>query len=136
MTTTMNHTAKNMSRPLISASEPPVDEAPLFPDDAPPPPAYPALTITTTVIDPDGFTWSVTFNDTPLASAAAILQKRGCRPAGAPVAQSGAPVAHGGPPRCPDHPDRPMKPMQFAGKDGSQWMCTARIGDGYCERRA
>lgn len=38
--------------------------------------------------------------------------------------------------RCPHHPDRPLKPMKFADRQGHTKMCTARIGDDYCDFRA
>jgi hypothetical protein len=110
----------------------------LFSDAPPAPPAYPALTISTTVVDPDGFVWSVTFADTSLAAAAAILQKRGCRPAHQPSPASAPNTNHGSqPPICPDH-GKPMKPMSHPDRQGRAFWCTQKRpdGDGYCEQRA
>ena len=147
--TVLNRMAKNMSAPNgYNRTLPPISEAAAEAEpesdrlfaDLPPAPSYPHLTISTTVIDPDGFTWSVTFNDTPLAAAAAILAKRGCRPAGAvpssPSQVSAAPTPSSAPPCCPTHAGRLMKPMHHADKQGHQWMCTAKVGDGWCEERA
>jgi len=104
----------------------------------PPAPAYPHLTISTHVIDPDGFVWSVTFTDTPLAAAAAVLQKRGCRPvAPLPPGSSSPSIAPAvaGPPLCPAH-QKAMKPMQHADKHGRTHWCTQKVGDDYCQERA
>lgn len=103
----------------------------------PEPAAYPNLTIQTTVVDPDGFVWTVTFADTSLAAAADVLKKRGCRPA-APApssAPSAAPAAPSGAPCCPTH-NRPMKAMQRPDKQGHTHMCTAKVGDSWCDQRA
>jgi hypothetical protein len=69
------------------------------------------------------------------------LQERGYTPAAAgaaaPHQQNGnghAPVPTE-PPACPQH-NRPMKPMKFADKQGHTFMCTAKVGDGWCEERA
>ena len=98
----------------------------------PPAPAYPHLTISTTVIDPDGFTWSVTFTDTPLAAAAAVLKKRGCVPAGQPVGASAAPATNGHTPICKYH-----GPMKESSKAPGTWFCSHKMGDDtYCKERA
>ncbi len=132
------------SLPPISqadAEQEPADDR-LFSDPAPTP-TYPHLTLQTTVIDPDGFTWSVTFTDTPLAAAAAVLKKRGCVPASAPQAAAPAPATNGStgngssatPPTCPVH-GKPMKPMQHADKAGRTHWCTQKVGDDYCQERS
>ena len=133
--TVLNHTPRNISAApigLVEAAQEPIEDR-LF-ADAPPAPPYPALTITTTVIDPDGFTWSVTFNDTPLAAAAAILQKRGCRPAGA-TSPSSAPATNGSAPMCPVH-QKPMKPMTRPDRQRRTFWCTSKTDDGFCQERA
>lgn len=116
-----------------------------FPD--PPAPAFPRIILQTTV-EHEGYTFVVTFNDTSIADAVAVLKRRGCTPAGkehAPAhgAQAGdrpgvVPEADipPAPPVCPIHTNRSMKPMKFADKQGHVWMCTARDGDTYCVERA
>jgi hypothetical protein len=39
-------------------------------------------------------------------------------------------------PTCATHADRKMKPMQHPDKQGHEWMCTAKVGDGWCAERA
>jgi len=98
------------------------------------PGAYPKLTLQTTVVDPDGFLWTVTFADTSLAAAADILKKRGCKPA-AGLSNGAAPTATNDTPVCSVH-NRAMKPMQRTDKQGNTHMCTAKVGSGWCDQRA
>lgn len=109
------------------------EEERLFPS---PPKTYPQIELRTTV-EYDGFTFEVTFRDTPIADAAAVLRKRGCTPATPPPPPSGGAVqtTTGGVPICPIH-KQPMKPMQHADRAGRTHWCTQKTDDGYCKERA
>ncbi len=76
---------------LVDAeAEPEADRLFIEPSGAPgTQPAYPRITLRTSVLV-DGFVFDVTFNDTSLSEAAAILRRRGCTPA-TPVAPTLAP---------------------------------------------
>jgi hypothetical protein len=70
------------------------------------------------------------------------LTERGYTPGGVtPPAPAKAPNTNGHapalsePPACPQH-NRPMKPMKYADKLGNTFMCTAKVGDGWCAERA
>lgn len=134
MTTTTHRTPISQA-----AAEAEPESERLFGNDDVLPVAYPAITLRTTVIDPDGFTWQVTFADTSLAAAAAVLRKRGCVPAGGapPALPPSAPhtTTHGGAPVCPTH-QKPMKPMAHADKAGRTHWCTQKEGTGFCGERA
>src|SRR5690349_1078901 len=98
-------------------------------------PAFPRIVLRT-VVEYDGFTFQVEFNDTSIGDAVAVLKKRGCVPAkgkehAAPAAMPQADV----PPTCPVH-NRSMKAMKFADKHGHTWMCTSKVGDDWCSERA
>ena len=128
---------KTVDLPPITQADAEQERDRLF-ADAPPPPPYPHIVLQTTVLHA-GYTFVVTFNDTSLADAVSVLQKRGCEPAGAAPAPAKAQNGHAPmlfePPTCPQH-NRPMKPMKFADKLGNTFMCTAKVGDGWCAERA
>jgi hypothetical protein len=108
--------------------------------EPPPAPPYPQIVLQTTVLHA-GYTFVVTFNDTSLAEAVSVLQKRGCEPAGQPQvkAMNGnghAPMLSEAP-MCPQHAPRKMKPMKHPSRQGHSWMCTFQYDTGdYCVERA
>jgi hypothetical protein len=129
---------KTVDLPPITQADAEAEHDRLFDTPAPPPP-YPAIQLET-VINYEGYSIRVVFRDTSLADAVNVLRKRGCAPAqstnGAVVQPHNThPASAEQPPTCPSH-NRPMKPMKFADKQGHMWMCTTKVGDGWCAERA
>lgn len=127
-------------RPYQDFSKADVDQAePLaFPEAAPAPVAFPRIVLQTT-IEYAGFVFNVTFNDTSIAEAAAVLEKRGCVPAGRPAqAPQAAPAPQASVPTCINRNcSRYGQPMAASQHSGG-WYCTGKDpttgnAKGYCK---
>jgi hypothetical protein len=130
---------KAVPLPPITQADAEAERDRLFDDT--PAPAFPRLLLETEVIYA-GRRWRVRFADTPIDQAAAILDKKGCQGVDTQTPTAHQPNGNGyqpaptGAPICPTHAGRTMKPMQHPDKQGHHWMCTAKVGDGWCAERA
>jgi len=93
----------------------------------------PRITMSTTVAY-RGRQLLITAEDLSADKFCDMLDKRFGATASAPPATNGQAPADA-PPICPSH-RKAMKPMKFADKQGHTFMCTAKVGDGWCEERA
>jgi hypothetical protein len=110
--TVLNHTPRNMSAPPV---EP--EAEPLY---------APTITIST-VVSYRGRQFTITSEGYTVEQFADLLDRK-FGPPSAPAAQPSAPL-------CAVH-NRTMKPMQRPDRQGHTYMCTAKIGDGWCDQRA
>lgn len=99
-----------------------------------PPPNFPKMVIQT-LVEYNGKTWLVTFNDTSIDTAALAVERRGGTILGMGASSPNAPAATptGAIPVCPYH--GPMKESTIKGKEGT-YYCSKKMADGsYCKEK-
>lgn len=109
-------------------AEPP--EQQLFEAEAPAP--KPQFTLSTQ-FEHRGRVITVTATNMNADQFCDLLDSRGFAPPHVTQSPAAAPTAA---PICPVHQGRAMKLMQRPDKQGRTHMCTAKVGDGWCDQRA